>query len=92
MDTIVTYALSIYFVAQFTRALPWPEPWKYVKPLGCHACMTGWSTIAHGVFVWWRSSDSTLEPIPMLAAAGMSFLAMTALDTFTARSWGPPPG
>lgn len=78
---LVACALLVVFVAEFTRALPWPEAWKQRKPLSCNACMTGWALIALGA---WQGPS-----LYLLAVGGLALLMLKWLGSL-GEVMGPP--
>ena len=77
----------IFYVAQLIRAFPWPDAWRQRKPLSCHACMTGWVTIAAGIA---HLLQGGFSPLQLGGWAGVSYFLMYTLDSLP-RQWPLPP-
>lgn len=91
MERIALYSLWIFFVAEFTRALPWPKSWKAKRPLTCHACMAGWILIGLSIYGFksWQSLVNG-DAFILMAAAGGAVLLMELRRYW--RGLEPPEG
>lgn len=83
---LVVLAVATAGVALFVRALPWPKSWLDVKPLGCPACMSGWSGLAVLGVAHWAGMMTDLPPILYL----MSWCAVLPFSAITFKFLYPP--
>lgn len=79
---------GIFFYAQLVRAFPWTDTVRQRKPLSCHACMSGWSTIAVGLVK--LALQHPVDVLQLASWAGVSYLLMYILDSLP-RQWPLPP-
>lgn len=91
MDLLIT-TLVLFFVVEFTRALPWPARWKQRKPFSCHACMVGWWSLLGQLVL-----GKVMPPLFLLGAAGGTLLLLrlverveTPPDFGSGETVGPP--
>ena len=59
---VMSLGLATFGLAAFIRALPWPQKWVAVKPLGCPVCMSGWSAFAVMGLAYWLGVLSWSPP------------------------------
>lgn len=100
MTTIITYALIIYWIVSFVRALPKIEGCFMLglKPWGCDLCMTSWAGLGLGLLValwdivpvwWWYSGggwQALLQPVRAAAEThAMPIIAATGLALLSMR-------
>lgn len=82
--------LAFFFIVEFVRALPWPEKWKYVKPLSCSTCMVGWCVVVAFQALMLRGEWTNENALTVAAAAGFARLAL-ALKAHFEPELPPPP-
>lgn len=84
---MLTLGLAIAFVAEFIRALPWPERWKRQKPWSCNTCMTGWLMLA---WAWGAAVSGVPDIERLLASGGIALLTLALLKHWQGLSLLPP--
>jgi hypothetical protein len=84
---LLLLALSTLGGAIMVRSLPWPKAWLQAKPLGCPACMSGWSGIAHLMVA---SGLGLFDAIPGLFVVPI-WLALVAFAAPIFAKLYPPP-
>lgn len=88
ITTAFLWACILFFVIEFTRALPFPRAWRTRKPLGCHACMVGWTIVGIGTFEFFTRGNPGFFPL-LLSAGGIALLLLSLRHKLT-DSWTPP--
>src|SRR3990167_8121470 len=89
---VLALALSMVFVVESVRALPWSEKFKASKPLSCSACCVGWLSIAVGGWLGY-SNGALWSVLHVLPAAALALFGLAVVHKLQRVSVGlAPPG
>jgi len=76
VEQTILIGLGLGGMAALIRALPWPEPWKSKKPLGCDVCLSFWTFAVFYLPFFGLSGPGWPDPVAAVATYGVMVLVL----------------